>query len=245
MQMIKKIIRDLFEQHGFVTGGDIHKNDRAGALHRAWGHVFTNHLKGDYLEFGVYYGDSFIESYKQYQGFRRWLKRQLNSPESWRREVAEKFIGFEATFHGMDTFGGMPKNNEGNAIFAEGTFMSDFNLVYSKCKIAWGGGVGSFKLYQGLFKDTASELKLNINEKAAIINIDCDIYESTCDALNISATWIQVGSVLLFDDYNCYCADNSKGERKAFLEFLENTKFQFEKWFTYQYAGQAYLCVAE
>jgi len=81
--------------------------------------------------------------------------------------------------------------------------------------------------------------------KAAIINIDCDIYESTCDVLNISAPWIQVGSVLLFDDYNCYCADNHKGERKAFLEFQENTKFKFEKWFTYQYAGQAFLCVAE
>jgi len=109
--MIKKIIRDLFEKHGFV-GGVINKNDRAGALHRAWGHVFTNHLKGDYLEFGVYKGDSFIESYKQYQGFRRWLKGQLNSSEAWRREVAGNFIGFEATFHGMDTFGGMPKNSE-------------------------------------------------------------------------------------------------------------------------------------
>ena len=97
----------------------------------------------------------------------------------------------------------------------------------------------------GFFKDAALELSSNMKTKAAIINIDCDLYESTCDALNISAPWIQVGSVLLFDDYNCFCADNHKGERKAFREFQMNTKLQFEKWFTYQYSGQAYLCVAE
>ena len=68
--MIKKYLKDLFEQNGFVLGGVIHKNDRASALHRAWGHVFTNHLTGDYVEFGVYKGDSLVESHKQYLLFK-------------------------------------------------------------------------------------------------------------------------------------------------------------------------------
>ena len=97
----------------------------------------------------------------------------------------------------------------------------------------------------GFFKDAALELSSNMKTKAAIINIDCDICESACDALDVSTLWIQVGTVLLFDDYNCFCADNRKGKRKAFLRFQKNAKLKFEKWFSYHFSGQAYLCVAE
>jgi hypothetical protein len=54
--MIAKHIKSFFERRGFVLGGELNKNDRAGALHRAWGHIFTNHIQGDYVEFGVYQG---------------------------------------------------------------------------------------------------------------------------------------------------------------------------------------------
>lgn len=72
--MITKHIKSFLEKRGFVLGGDLNKNDRAGALHRAWGHIFTNHIYGDYVEFGVYQGSSFVESYNQYKTFERWLQ---------------------------------------------------------------------------------------------------------------------------------------------------------------------------
>ena len=31
-------------------------------LHKCWGHIFSNHLLGDYVEFGVYKGDTLIQS---------------------------------------------------------------------------------------------------------------------------------------------------------------------------------------
>ena len=176
--------------------------------------------------------------------FKDWLKGPLTSSEEWRREVASKYIKHETKFHGCDTFGGMPKNNEENASFAEGTFMTDYKLVYDKC-LASGMNNKSFQLYKGLFSDTAGELQKNISAKAAIINVDSDIYESAKDALNIMKDRIQVGTVLLFDDCNAYNADNRKGERKAFREFQEQTNLKFEKWFTYQYAGQSFLCVED
>ena len=79
----------------------------------------------------------------------------------------------------------------------------------------------------------------------AIVNIDGDLYESAKDALDIVKDHIQVGTVLLFDDYNAYNADNRKGERRAFIEFQDQTKSKFEKWFTYHYSGQAFLCVED
>ena len=241
--MIRWLKTKLFERLGLVAGA-MNKNDRASALHRAWGHVFTNHLSGDYVEFGVYHGASFIESYKQRCQFRNWLNGQLSSPEAWRREVAQSYINIESKFHGLDTFGGMPKNNEENASFAQGTFVADYQDVFNKC-LASGMPERSFKLYKGLFADSALECKKNLSPKVAIVNIDGDLYESAKDALDIVKDHIQVVTVLLFDDYNAYNADNRKGERRAFKEFQDQTKSKFEKWFTYHYSGQAFLCVED
>lgn len=242
--MIAKHIKSFLERRGFVLGGDLNKNDRAGALHRAWGHVFTNHICGDYVEFGVYRGGSFVESYKQYKTFDRWLQGQLASPEEWRRTVAQQYSSHKAHFHGLDTFAGMPTNAEGNATFAEGTYISSHAEVRKKC-LGAGMPAAHFSLYQGLFSETASSLAHRLSSKIAIVNIDCDIYGSAADALSAIHDRLQLGCVLMFDDYNAYCADNSQGERRAFREFCNIVPFKFEPWFTYQYASQAFLCVED
>lgn len=238
--MLKKLVRDHI--YSRVVVGAINRNDRIGAIHRAWGHVFSNHLRGDYFEFGVYWGDTFVESYRQWMQFHGWLKNQLTSPEEWRRTVAKEYVDFAPTFHGLDTFSGIPINAEDNATFASGTFTADFNLVKGKCDKVFPAS-DRYRLYQGLFSNTASALLRDVKNKAAIINIDSDIYESAKSALQICSSLLQVGSVVLFDDYNAFCADNRKGERRAFREFQEVSEYRFEKWFSYHYSGQAFLCV--
>ena len=242
--MIAKQIKFFFEKRGFVLGGDINRNDRIGALHKSWGHVFTNHLRGDYVEFGVYQGGSFIESYKQYELFNRWLQKQLTSQEEWRRKVAGQYIDERTHFHGLDTFAGMPPNSEGNITFAQGTYLSSYSEVMQRCLRA-GMQPENFSLYRGLFSETTSELVKRLSPKIVIANIDCDIYEAAVDALQAISERLQLGCVLMFDDFNAYSADNNKGERRAFREFCDTVTFRFEPWFTYQYSGQAFLCVEE
>jgi len=242
--MITQHIKSFFERRGFVLGGDLNKNDRAGALHRAWGHVFTNHIHGDYLEFGVYQGTSFIESYKQKKKFDEWLQGQLASPEEWRRTVAQRYSSHKTHFHGLDTFEGMPENAEGNASFAQGTYVARLAAVREQC-LRSGMPSSSFTLYPGLFNETVSSLAQSVSTKVAIVNIDCDIYGSAVDALAAIGNRLQVGCVLLFDDYNAYSADNRKGERLAFREFCDSVPFKFEPWFAYQYSGQSFLCVED
>lgn len=240
--MIASNIKKFFQNRGFVLGGDINRNDRAGALHRAWGYIFTNHICGDYVEFGVYHGDSFIESYRQYKIFDRWLEGQLTSSEPWRREVAKQYRIHRARFHGLDTFEGMPENKEGNVTFAKGTYMADYEKVRKKC-LDNNIPEQAFELYKGLFAETGLDLAKKLSPKIAIANIDCDIYGSAVDALDAVRDRLQVGSILMFDDYNAYSADNKQGERRAFKEFCATVSFKFEPWFPYQYAGQAFLCV--
>lgn len=236
---LSQSLQKLLERGGFVRGA-LNRNDRAGALHRAWGHVFTSHIDGDYVEFGVYKGDSFIESFRQHARFARWLQGQMNSTEEWRRSVAGNFIGSSAHFHGLDTFSGMPANSERNPTFAQGTFLASRNEVEARCRSA---GMTNFSLYEGKFSATAPALAERLSPKVAVVNIDCDLHSSAVDALAAIRDRLQVGSVILFDDWNAHCADNNRGERRAFREFRSATSLEFEPWFAYQYSGQAFLCV--
>ena len=79
-------------------------------------------------------------------------------------------------------------------------------------------------------------------QPAAIINLDCDLYSSAREALEIVAPKLIQGSVILADDWNTFGGDRKSGERKAVSEFLEeHPDIEFENWFPYQYAGQAFI----
>ena len=132
-----------------------------------------------------------------------------------------------------------------NYTFSAGTFKSDYDLVRSEVDIVAksGGSEVRYQLFKGLFSDLKEEFLNTATNKAVIINIDGDIYNSAVDALNIVNNRIQTGTVILFDDFNCFNASKNAGERKAFAEFCETTQFEFEKWFSYAYAGPAFLCV--
>ena len=79
------------------------------------------------------------------------------------------------------------------------------------------------------------------NRKVSIVNFDCDLEQSTTDALNIVKDFIQIGTILLFDDYNAFNANQNQGQRKSFSEFNEKSEFVFEKYFSYHYSGQSFL----
>ncbi len=56
--------------------------------------------------------------------------------------------------------------------------------------------------------------------KAAAIYIDCDLYRSTIPVLEFIVPFLQKGTVIVFDDWNCYHADPERGERRAWAEFI-------------------------
>ena len=237
---MRKILKNFLNRYKFVRG-DINQNNRIGTLHKCWGHVFSNHLLGDYVEFGVYHGDSFIESIKQFEQFKKWLDDQKSSSEKWRVDVAlESPLNKEIYFHGMDTFSGMPENNEKNFIFHEKNYISSYEKVLHRMhKINFK----NFYLYKGKFKEEKKIFENLKDRKIAIANIDCDIYNSTVDSFNIIENFLQIGSIILLDDYNAFNADNLKGQRKALNEFKNETKWIIEPFFSYMYSGQSFLVV--
>jgi O-methyltransferase len=65
--------------------------------------------------------------------------------------------------------------------------------------------------------------------RAAVIFVDCDLYESTVPALEFALPFLTRGTVLVFDDWFCFCGDPERGERRAFREFRErHPRLRFE-----------------
>jgi hypothetical protein len=243
---VKSQIKKFFEPcisrilPSYVTF-DQNRNDRAGALFKAWGLVITSRIQGGYYEFGVYKGESFRESYRIYRGYAGWCKGQAHSAETWRRQIEWKCAH---GFYAFDTFAGMPENNENNPVFAKGTFCGSLEEVKSAGERMGMMEGEHIKYFKGLFADVARSQAQKIRElqPAAIVNIDSDLYVSAMDALEIVRPKLQQGTVLLMDDWNTFCADRNQGERRALREFLEKySQMEVESWFPYSHTGQAFI----
>jgi len=218
---------------------DQNRNDRSGALYKAWGHIISNNIEGAYYEFGVYKGDCLSESLRIYNDYYNWILSQKNSDEEWRKKI-QWYVDHQ--FYAFDTYEGMPKNDEGHHAFQEGSFVGTLDEVKKRINSLKHSKRVSY--LKGEFSKVHREQPQEIEnlDKVAIANIDCDLYQSTKDALEIIKDKLQQGTVLLMDDWDHFCADNSKGQRKALKEFLEkNNHIYLEDYIIYSFVGKAFI----
>jgi hypothetical protein len=68
------------------------------------------------------------------------------------------------------------------------------------------------------FRDAVPEL--SATSRFGLIHVDCDLYQSTMDALEplFAKHLVSEGAALLFDDWNCNRASKQLGERRAWSE---------------------------
>jgi O-methyltransferase len=74
---------------------------------------------------------------------------------------------------------------------------------------------------EGWYKDTVP--KLSADRKLALLHVDCDLYQSTMDALVpcFERGMVSEGAMIHFDDWNCTRASPDFGERRAWAELVE------------------------
>jgi len=94
---------------------------------------------------------------------------------------------------------------------------------------------------------------MTLPEKASIVHVDCDLYESTKIVLNAIIPILQQGSIIMFDDWNNNYASNEFGERKAVIDvfdsqtvtgyciFQNGVKTSLERWFSYGSSGMSFM----
>jgi hypothetical protein len=187
--------------------------------------VRENHLSGAYFEFGVASGRSAISAIRA---------NRRDNP----------FMVFP--FLLFDSFEGLPElqgKDAGSNQFHAGDFAFGVKQVIANLE---GHGVydeNRVHLVPGWFDQTlpafpASELGLN---RAAIVHIDVDLYASCVTVLKFIEPFLQVGTVMLFDDWNAFNASRHKGERAATAEWLQSQpRWQLNEMARYGWHGQAF-----
>jgi hypothetical protein len=182
--------------------------------------------KGDYYEFGIFKGYTFMHAQK-------FCKRE----------------GITGTrFFGFDSFAGLPdvegvdetQHNE----FYKGQYKCQKDRVIENLDSSGDVDWNRTFLIEGYFdqslnNETRSSYPM---DKVAVALIDCDLYSSTVDVLAFIKDMLVDGSIVMMDDWNTFNADDNKGERLAFSEFLaENPQITAEELFAYPPWGQVFM----
>mgnify|MGYP001177171110 FL=1 len=220
--ILAKIKRRLFEK---VLGGGIVYFDhfsRSDIMRQSAEYLLTNKIEGDYLHFGVGSGGDFISSYKCFN-------KQLISCHYY------LFDSFQGNPTPGDDFGG--KYKKGAYTYSKENLLKQLKAE----KIS----PSQYTITEGYFnKLSTEELKQSLPlEKAAIVVLDCDLYESTTSALKVVLPYLQPGALLLVGEYFNYGGDATRGMRKALQEFLDNPEigFKFIDWKPYGVSGKALI----
>lgn len=193
-----------------------------GMLRQAFAFVHLNGIRGDYFEFGLWQGRTFL------------LARRLKM--LYRLEHMH--------LRGFDSFQGLPEVKPGESeIWSTGQFACSYQKFRS---ILSSNGVRDteFTLVQGFYDESLDEKQhtLLAGRTAAIVYIDCDLYELTLPVLRFIERYLVNGAVVCFDDFYCYAGRPDRGEQRALKEFLAETPgIDFQRYLAYCPAGQSFI----
>lgn len=188
-----------------------HNLEKYSALHKAFYLTGLEQLEGDYLEFGVFTGSSFV--------FATRIHRRL----SYLGAIGTRFFGF-------DSFSGFGKVTEKDShpFYLDSIFQVSAKKVRKNISRKARGC--ETHLIEGYFENTLkgrTALDLGI-KKARIVFIDCDLLDPSALALDFILPTLQSGTVLIMDDFFSYRGNPTRGVCGAF-EAL-NRKHPELKW---------------
>ena len=219
--MIQKILPEYFRYNFCPTF--ITYSPRGEMLNKTMEYVRFSKMEGDYLEFGVYVGKSFVSAYHlaQHQGLK------------------------DMRFYAFDSFEGLPKlkGEDSEDVFSKGDYscgVDRFKEILSSKEVDLNKVTTIAGWYDNTLNDEAKKhLKI---KKAAVIWVDCDLYESTVPVLDFITDYVQDGTVLIFDDWYCFRGNPNKGEQKAFREWLEkNPSITANEYQKFHWSGNSFI----
>ena len=182
-------------------------------------------LEGDYLEFGVFRGHTFASAF----------------------HMGRRYGHDAMHFYAFDSFCGLPPSSGVDAAgfqhFERGSFACSERDFLDNLRRD-GVELKSVTTVPGWFHEVLTDrLKRQLPlKRAAIVWVDCDLYESTVPVLDFITGYLQSGTVLIFDDWFCYRADPNRGEQRAWREWLAaNRSYTAVEWRKIGWHGQALI----
>lgn len=143
---------------------------------------------------------------------------------------------FAFTYVGFDSFEGLPEIDPMDQLadWQKGHFaMSEEDFVNTVLE----AGMPRDRLVtvKGFYDATLTPRLADrfLPTKASIVYVDCDLYKSTVPVLAFISPFLQRGTLIAFDDWNCYFAHPGRGQRLAWKQFREaNPELRFEPFYS-------------
>jgi O-methyltransferase len=196
-------------------------HDVTQMLVNAFAYARYEQVDGDYAEFGVFQGRTFVEAYR----------------------VARRFPAFDRRFFAFDSFQGLPEIEGVDAgerwrqgQYAQG--LAEFEGRLRRARIP----ASDVTITPGFFAESLRRPEPIGLDRVAVAWVDCDLYESTVPVLDYLTDRLVHGAVLTFDDWYCFRGARDKGESRACTEWLErNPQLSLVQWRAFHWAGQSFL----
>jgi O-methyltransferase len=195
---------------------------KRGMISQAFAFAGVNGVAGDYFEFGLARGETFLIAHR--------MRRRYSLDQM-------KLFGF-------DSFEGLPEIDDArDNVWSMGQYAcseDDLRKILRK----HGMRPTEYELIKGYYdRSLNAELHERLaDRKAAIAYIDCDLYSSTKLVLNFLRSYLVDGSIVCFDDYYSYKGNPDQGEQKALSEFLQSSsEFAFIPWTDYFPLGKSFI----
>lgn len=169
-------------------------------FHMAAKWVKRHSIEGDYCEFGVYTGRSFVQAYQA---------------------IHQDVPGLK--YFAFDSFEGLPAPGKEDLVypqFSEGSFAATQPEFVGNLK-KHNLNMASVEIVPGWFSDVltpslAKEIGLS---RVAVAFIDSDLYISTGPVLDFLTDLLADGSLIVFDDWHAFRGHPDLGPQKAFREW--------------------------
>lgn len=180
-----------------------------------------NQVEGDYLEFGVFVGKTFVHAWR-----------------AGRHRPGMRF-------HAFDSFAGLPdpQGDDRGGNFQRGDFLSS-RLAFEKNLARHRVDRSRVTITEGFFDKTlTADRRREIGlTKAALVWIDCDLHASTAPALSFVTEVLQDGSIICFDDWHCFKSDPDRGEQLACRQWLAaNPHIALSPYRSFHWGGQSFI----
>jgi hypothetical protein len=197
---------------------------KAHFFHLCFDYIKDQNIIGDYFEFGTHKFRTFYMAYKF---------SEIYTIESMNFNLFDSFQGLPTSeYHKSSKLsqGNLKSSRDELLVFIQ---KNKFDLNKIRIFEGFYNSIPEHKEYQDLIKN-------KLNNRAALVCVDCNLYDSYLEALNLVLPFLQTGMILYLDDYNS-SPQNKKNPRAAFEEFKSVLGFELTPFLDVGWWGKSFI----